>query len=119
MTTLAKFVAFAAWLGTVSVGGLVLMRYEVTPGATGPAPDRWPADSRLPRAADRPTVLLFAHPRCPCTRASLGEFAAALADSTTPPAACVVFVRPPGCPDGWERGDLWDAAAALPGVTVR
>jgi hypothetical protein len=30
----------------------------------------------------------------------------------------VVFVRPPGVPEDWEKTDLWRSAARIPGVTV-
>jgi hypothetical protein len=30
----------------------------------------------------------------------------------------VVFVRSAGTPDGWERGDLWDTAAAIQEVEL-
>jgi hypothetical protein len=32
--------------------------------------------------------------------------------------AAVLVFRPAGVPDGWERTDLWDSAAAIPGVLV-
>jgi hypothetical protein len=33
-------------------------------------------------------------------------------------AATVLVLRPEGVADGWERTDLWDSAAAIPGVSV-
>lgn len=39
----------------------------------------WPSDAAVSLAADRPTVLLFLHPRCPCSAASLTELESALA----------------------------------------
>jgi hypothetical protein len=30
----------------------------------------------------------------------------------------VVFVRPAGCPDGWERGGGWELAAGVPGAEL-
>jgi hypothetical protein len=32
--------------------------------------------------------------------------------------AKVLMLRPPTMPAGWERTDLWDSAAAIPGVLV-
>jgi hypothetical protein len=58
------------------VAGLpVIWAWENTPGAAGDAPAQWPADSGLSRAGDAPTLILFAHPQCACTRASLGGLA--------------------------------------------
>lgn len=30
----------------------------------------------------------------------------------------VVFIRPEGCGEGWERSTLWDTVSQLPGVSV-
>jgi hypothetical protein len=111
--------AFAAvWIITVIAGLSVLWAWENTPGAAGDAPAEWPAGSGLSRAADVPTLILFAHPQCSCTRASLGEFAEILARATTPPRTYVVFLKPIGFGADWEKTDLWRTAASLPGVTV-
>jgi hypothetical protein len=32
--------------------------------------------------------------------------------------ATVLMIRPVGTPEGWERTDLWNSAAAIPGVSV-
>ena len=45
------------------------------PGGDPEAPARWPEASALVRNADGPTLVLFAHPKCPCTDASLAELA--------------------------------------------
>ncbi|EAQ79967.1 hypothetical protein [Blastopirellula marina] len=41
----------------------------------------WPSDANLSIAADRPTVLLFLHPRCPCSAASLTELEQAILET--------------------------------------
>ena len=61
---------------------------------------------------------MVAHPRCSCTRASLGEFAEVIARARTPPKTYVLFIVPKGFANGWETTDLWRQAAALPNVTV-
>jgi hypothetical protein len=52
-----------------------LWNYESTPGVAAATPGRWPADSRIKPDADRATLVMLAHPHCPCTRASIGELA--------------------------------------------
>ena len=117
------------WLLAVGAGLRIIWRYENAPGAAGASPADWPADSAVPRAPDRATLILLAHPRCPCTRASIGELALLMArcrgdgrsHGTAPRprlTAYVLFVRPAGFPRGWERTDLWRSAAAIPGVRV-
>ena len=99
----------AAWLALAAAGFAAWERYDATPGAAGPAADAAPTG--------RWELVLFAHPHCPCTRAALAELAE-LAHDAPGLAVRVVYVRPPGAPDGWERTGTWGDAAALPGITV-
>ncbi len=77
------------WGMAVVAGAVLLWSYKLSPGPVGRVPGAWPAASRLPRTAGRPIVVLFAHPRCPCTRASLAELAA-LAEELGPEVDVVV-----------------------------
>ena len=59
----------AAWLMVVLGGFVALIRYASLPGAAAATSLHWPAESSLEPAADRPTLVFVAHPRCGCTRA--------------------------------------------------
>jgi hypothetical protein len=107
------------WAAAVAFGLSRLWRYEGTPNTPASPPLAWPADARLPRQADLPTLVLFAHPRCPCSRATIRELAKLMTDCGGRLTATVLVLRPVDVPDGWERTDLWDRAAAIPGVSVR
>jgi len=61
---------------------------------------------------------MFAHPRCPCTRASIGELESLLARCAGQVSAHIVFLKPAGVDEHWLKTDLWRRAAAIPGVTV-
>jgi len=106
------------WLGFVATGMTLVMRYDTTPGTPAAAPHMWPRESRLTLAADRPTLVMLAHPRCDCTRASLSEIAELLARTTHRPQTYIVFIRPPRTGPDWERTSVWAVAAAIPGVNV-
>ncbi len=113
------WIGAAAWLLAVAVGFAILWKYKSTPGSGGAVPpERWPAGSTVARSPDRATLLLFAHPRCTCTRASLAELARILARFHDRLDARVLFWTPREAPAGWDRGDLWTSAARIPGVTV-
>ena len=106
------------WL-VCAVGGLfVVWAYDNRPGKPATTESEWPANTSLERAADRPTLVLLAHPQCTCTRATLGELTEALARAESLPKTYVVFLKPSSMPDGWEQTDLWKTAAALPNATV-
>ena len=103
----------SAWLFVVVAGMFLVARYKATPAATAPTTAHWPEG--IARPADKPTLVMFAHPRCPCTRASLTELGRLLPrlPATT---AYIYFVRPPGAPADWERTESWQFANSIPGV---
>lgn len=114
-----KVILFSAvWLLAIGSGGFALLRYQQTPGGTSVAPGRWPRESRLTSSATLPTLLLFAHPKCPCTRATLGELAALMLHGAGKVSVTVGFTRPPGMDDAWVETGLWRNAATIPGVVV-
>ena len=111
------FAALALWLASVAVGFGLLWRYKSTPGAQARSLERrWPAASHIPRDPDRATLLMFVHPRCPCTRASVAELSRLMGRLSPRVAARVVFVRPQGVEEDWERGELWTHASSIPGT---
>ena len=64
---------FAGWGIAVAAGTLFLGAYAATPGAAGEALSHWPGDSKVPLDRQRPTLLMFLHPLCPCSSASVDE----------------------------------------------
>ncbi len=104
------------WVFAVGAGLGILWGYENTPGASANPPALWPADSRIQRATDRVTLVMLAHPHCPCTRASMGELASLMAHSQGRITAYVLFLKPAGFSGDWEKTDLWQSAANIPGV---
>jgi hypothetical protein len=96
----------------------MVLSYENTPGAAGNPPAKWPALSRIPRTKGIPTIVVMGHPKCPCTRATIGELAVMMARLHNRATAVVVLVRPHGAPDGWDDTDLRRSAAEIPDVKV-
>ena len=106
------------WLGMVGIGYSWMWEYEATPGEATASQVQWPADSQIQRNTDRPTLVVFAHPRCPCTRATIGELEMIVTNCTEHVDVRVLFFRPTGFSAGWEKTDLWSSAEAIPGVKV-
>ncbi len=106
------------WLLMIGVGFFYLWKYENTAsGATAP-PIQWPVASSIERDTRRPTLVMLAHPGCPCTRASLGELALLMAAGQQKVTTYVLFYKPSGFPADWEKTDLWQSAERIPGVVV-
>jgi hypothetical protein len=107
------------WLLSVGGGAKVVWEYQTTAGAPGEPPGRWPAASAIAAPSSGATLLLIAHPHCPCTRASVGELARLMARLRDRVSAHVLVYRPSEFPAGWERTEVWVAAERIPRVTVR
>lgn len=110
----------AAWLAAALGGVAALSRYESLPGKEGKALSRLPASTEPRPAEERGkfTLVLFAHPKCGCTRATLTELEAILREARGRIMARVHFYRPQGSLPNWSETPLRDRAAGLPGVTV-
>jgi hypothetical protein len=104
------------WLLVVGVGLSVLLSYENTPALAAKPSVLWPADSQIKRSPAHATLVMIVHPHCPCTRASIGELALLMAQSQGRLTAYVLFLKPAGFSDNWEKTDLWQSAASIPGV---
>lgn len=112
-------IALCILCGGITVGGVYsLLKYETTPGAVGVTPTVWPDNSRISPSKDWPTLIVFAHPRCPCTRATMSELELLIAHCKDRVVAHVVFFTFDGAPENWERTDMWSTAERIPGVTV-
>ena len=106
------------WIAAIAWGSRILWAYKTTPGVAGKAMKRWPQESRVPRARGQATLIMLAHPHCPCTQASVDELAVMMARLQGRLRAYVLFYQPAGRPDDWIETPLWRSAAAIPGVGV-
>jgi hypothetical protein len=116
-----RFILIAAcgvWVLMIAAGLVLLWNYENAPGAAARAPSRWPEDSRIRPDRDRATLVMLAHPHCPCTRASIGELARLMTQAQGRVTAYALFLKPSGFDVDWEKTDLWQTAASIPGVSV-
>ncbi len=107
------------WLAAICTGTGALWVYDSSPGKDTSIPSVWPSQSRMSLSLERPTLVLFAHPDCPCTRASIEELSVLMTHCQKKVDASVVFLQPKGSRENWLHTDLWRSAEAIPGVTVR
>lgn len=103
------------WMLAVGLGMTRLLEYENTAAPGGVVASRWPESSNLARRAGHPTLVMLAHPRCPCTRATLGELEFIAAQTQGLLDLHVVFLQSKAFD---YRSDLWRTAVALPGANV-
>jgi hypothetical protein len=108
----------ALWLFAVVAGFVIILNYQTASGTSGQTPAHWPALTNATLDLRRHTLVMFAHPHCPCTRASLEELNRLMARSEGRIAAEVFFYRPSAFDSNWIQSDLSRSAAAIPGVSV-
>lgn len=108
----------AVW-AVASVTGLAwLTDYSSSPGAIATSPVAWPHHADLQRDDRQPTLLMFLHPHCACSQASLSELARVAVRGRERMRMQVLFVQPEGCPPDWYQTSLWTNARDIPGVLV-
>jgi hypothetical protein len=113
--TIRWIVAGVVWLSAVSYGTVRMFRYSGTPGLSAAAPVDWPAEFPIKPAAQGVTLLVTLHPRCTCSRATLAELSQLMTRRANGLQAYVLMV---GESSRGATGELWQMAAAIPGVTV-
>jgi len=109
--------AFALWIAALVAGFSGLHAYENRPGEPGDTAETWPSHSTLERSADRPTIVVFAHPHCPCTSATMEELdrliSRAGADTSL---VHVLFYCPDDAAPSFAETSLREHAERIPGV---
>ena len=107
-----------SWFCGVMSGFGSLLYYNTTPDASADPPTQY--SDQLASAVDREQsrLLLFAHPRCPCTRATLNTLAEIIADSPVHPNVEVIFTIPKSADSEWTKSDIVRQAEGMTGVHV-
>jgi hypothetical protein len=106
-------IALSAWGSAVAAGSWVLMKYETTAGRSGKTVSQWPIGSIIPLAKDRYTLVMFAHPKCPCTRASIEGLNGLMARRPGRLSVYVLFYRPSNYSESWTQSDFWRSARSI------
>ncbi len=109
----------AAWLALVAWGFVSLFEHASTPGACPAPPPQWPANAPCALERELPTLLMFAHPGCPCTLASLGELERVMAKCHGRVAATVLFYSDDAGGVDAPASASWALAARIPGVRTQ
>lgn len=108
----------AVW--TVAVATVVgfAIRYEQTAGNTASDCTAWPTETVLHRDADHPTLVVFCHPRCPCTAASIAELSRLTTNCRDDLTTHVLFIQPTGVDTKWGQTRIRALAEAIAGIHV-
>jgi len=112
------YTVWIVWALAVGFGIRELLIWDGTPGAPSNAPQMWPQDSVIDRERSEKTLIMFLHPRCKCSQASLENLARATHQFHSKPHIVIVFTVPNQADGAWNDTALWGAANALSNVRV-
>lgn len=113
--------ALMGWLGLLVVGTTISATYENKPGDRGfpPTSALSPTDVETPHNSKRDFhLLMFVHPKCPCTRASICELRKLLQNHPDL-RATVYFYRPGSEKPDWEKSNLWKIVESIKTATPK
>jgi hypothetical protein len=96
-------VLLGCWIVASVLGFLVLEAHNIRQGDRGNPPTSWPHGTALTLDKSRPTLLIFLHPHCPCSRASLDELAWVMSRCRGRVSPIAVVYHPAQPSDEWLR----------------
>lgn len=110
--TLLRAALLLFWLAGIGVGWSALARHSAMPGPSADAPAEVSATGGA-------RLLVFAHPRCPCTPATLRTLARLLRATPDHDVAVEIHVMvPTDAEAAWTETQVWALARELPGAAV-
>lgn len=106
------------WAVVIAAAECILLNYETRPSLQAKPPEQWPHAASIQNSPDYPTLLMFVHPHCPCSRASLEELNVLMTRCRGKVSVEVLFLKPEKFSDDWTKTDHWKDAAMIPGVKI-
>ena len=120
---ISKRIVFTVWVATLIWGVFLSADFQLAPAPAEFTPDLgaasvFPESVDLEHSHDRPILIMFLHPFCPCSHASLSEFVNVLAESKHPYQAHILFYVSSKFTQRVEDTRLWRQATGASQVTV-
>jgi hypothetical protein len=109
-------VALTAWLVAVLGYWARLALYSNTAGPLGRPPELRQIGEPFGAYGETHLLVMALHPKCPCSRASIGELERLVARLHQQLTCVVLVYQPKAAPDDWLQTDLVDGVRRIPGV---
>jgi hypothetical protein len=107
----------AAWFSSLA-GFAYLTTYQLQAGKASNAPKHCPTISEFSHGKAPFTLLLFLHPQCPCSTASISELQRLMAHTESNLDVHIIFWQPLENKNLWHDTPLIKSAKAMPQVEV-
>jgi hypothetical protein len=118
LIVVAAVIAVLMWSVAVVAGMQWIWSYKNTPGSQTSAPAVWPGSSLVKVEPERATLMMFVHPLCACTGASLVELREALDAMDRSTAVWIVLLSPRGITEHWDETKIANIAERIPEATI-
>jgi len=102
------------WGVAVVCGVSLLTAHNSTPGVDQFSPAAWPNDVAIACTKGAPTFIVFIHPQCPCTSATMSELARLDADVDAELHPIFVLVCPKRFQSQWATSSLAKRCESIP-----
>lgn len=112
-----KYILLCAWLGLVFLGLSRLNDFSQTPGKSSEVPFKFPSHSTLASRSKKPLLLVFIHPKCVCSRATVSELEKLIPHLSNIEVK-VIFNQFSGRDIAWTKNDLWVRAEKIKGIEM-
>ena len=104
------------WFSALLLCFTGLWWYKTRPGEVGYSLSQWPERAGLKLGETPFTLVLFLHPKCDCSEASVYELRHVVKDAGTKLDTQVVFYFPEKFNEQWAHSSLWDKVSLFPSV---
>jgi len=113
-------ISLVAWVGALGFGLRTLLLFSNTPGTQASPPSLFPGDSPIRLSHDRASLLVFIHPQCACSGATLSELEQFLTCCGKQVETTIFVYQPSSIPREWveSQSGLWPTVRRLPGTRV-
>lgn len=106
------------YLAALLAGQALSIGYETTPGEAGASPGNFPANCGIERKEGMMTVLVFIHPMCSCSRATLAELEKIISRCHDRIRPTIILLLPEGVGPDWENTEVCEYARSIPYVGI-
>lgn len=113
-----QVLALAVWLISLVIGLKILWDYHTTASAQQKKTPRIHSTSLLQLASQQPTLIMFAHPQCPCTKASILELQGIEQKLRGLVQIKIFFIQPASKDRSWVESSSWALAKMIPSAEV-
>lgn len=110
--------AYMMWTTLLLTGHLVLFEYEMTASPLANTKRIFPAKSIVQMAKGRQNIILFLHPMCPCSMASVDEFHELMRAGEKDSVGTVVAFMPQEMQSEWALQPVFSSLKRIRNVSI-